>query len=190
MKHYSYQSQVVSSLSLLDLRPPEQTHDDLSENHTVNSYPALTYLVHLKEEVARQLRRMQQMQVVQLSKSPWARSVVLMQKKDGSHRFCLVYTVLNDVTKADHYPLPRIDDLLDKLGKAKFFPSLDLASGFHPDSQEKTAFSTPFDLFKFRVIPFGLKNTPSIFQKFMQQVLLGVNLDDGSSFVTAYIDDL
>ena len=86
MKHYSYQSQGVSSLSLLDLRPPEQTHDDLSESHVVNSYPTLTYLVHLKEEVARQLCRMQQMQVVQPSKSPWASSVVLVQKKDGSHR--------------------------------------------------------------------------------------------------------
>ena len=104
MKHYSYQSQVVSNLSLLDLRPPKQTQDDLSESHTVNSYPAMTYLVHLKEEVVRQLHRMQQMQVVQPSKSPWASSVVLVQKKDGSHRFCIVYTVLNDITKADNYP--------------------------------------------------------------------------------------
>ena len=169
MKHYSYQSQGVSSLSLLDLRPPEQTNDDLSESHTVNSYPALTYL---KEEVARQLRRMQQMQVVQPSKSPWASSVVLVQKKDGSHHFCIDYRGLNDVTKADNYPLSRIDDLLDKLGKAKFFSTLDLASGFwqihvHPDSQEKTAFSTPFGLFEFRVMPFGLKNAPSVSQKLM-----------------------
>ena len=109
--------------------------------------------------------------------------------------FCIDYRGLNDVTKADNYPLSRIDDLLDKLGKAKFFPTLDLASEFwqihvHPDSQEKTVFSTPLGHFEFRVMPFGLKNAPSVFQKLMQQVLLDVNQDDRPSFVTAYIDDV
>ena len=98
-----------------------------------------------KEEVVRQLRKMRQLQVIQPSKSPWASPVVLVHKKDGSHHFCVDYRGLNDVTKADNYPLPRIDDLLDELGKAKFFSTLDLVSGFwqirvHPDSQEKTAF--------------------------------------------------
>ena len=87
--------------------------------------------------------------------------------------FCIDYRGMNDVTKADNYPLSCIDDLLDKLGKAKFFSTLDLASGFwqirvHPDSQEKTAFSISFGLFKFRVMPFGLKNAPSVFQRLMQ----------------------
>ena len=148
-----------------------------------------------KEEVARQLRKMQQLQVIQPSKSPWASPVVLVQKKDGSHGFCVDYRGLNDVTKADNYPLPCIDDLLDELGKAKFFSTLDLASGIwqirvHTDSQEKTAFSTPFGLYEFKVMPFGLKDAPSVFQRLMQQVLSGVNPDDGPSFVTAYIDDL
>ena len=118
-----------------------------------------------------------------------------MQKKDGSHHFCINYRGLNDVTKADNYPLPHIDDLLDELSKAKFFSTLDLASRFwqirvHPDSQEKTAFSTPFNLYEFRVMPFGLQNAPSVFQRLIQQVLSGVNPNDGPSFVTAYIDDL
>ena len=77
-----------------------------------------------KEEVARQLRKMQQLQVIQPSKSPWASPVVLVQTKDGSHRFCVNYRGLNDVTKADNYPLMRIDDLLDELS------TLDLASSF------------------------------------------------------------
>ena len=96
---------------------------------------------------------------------------------------CIDYRGMNDVTKADNYPLSCIDDLLDKLGKAKFFSTLDLASGFwqihiHPDSQEKTVFLTPFGLFEFRVMPFGLKNAPGVSQKLMQEVLLGVNQDD------------
>ena len=66
-----------------------------------------------REEVARQLEKMQEMAVIQLSRSPWSSPVVLVRKKDGSHRFCVDYCKLNSVTKADTYPLPRIDDLLD-----------------------------------------------------------------------------
>jgi len=73
--------------------------------------------------------------------------------------------------------------------------TLDLASGFwqihvHDDSQEKTPFSTPFGLFEFRVMPFGLKNAPSVFQQLMQQVMPGINPESGPSFVAAYIDNL
>ena len=102
------------------------------------------------------------------------------------------YRKLNSVTKADNYPLPRIDDLP---GKSKCFSTLDLASGFwqikvYPNSQEKTAFSIPQGLFEFRVIPFGLMNAPSVFQRLMQQVVTDINPVDGPTFLTAYIDDL
>ena len=71
----------------------------------------------------------------------------LMRKKDGGMRFCVDYRQLNSVTKKDTYPLPRIDDLLDQLGNARFFSTLDLAAGYWqirmaPESQEKTAFVT------------------------------------------------
>lgn len=99
------------------------------------------------------------------------------------------------MTKADTFPLPRIDDLLDQLGKSRYFSTLDLSSGFwqikiHPDSIEKTAFSTPQGLYEFRVMPFGLTNVPSVFQRLMQQVLMGLNPESGPSFVSAYIDDI
>jgi len=99
------------------------------------------------------------MNVVQPSKSSWASPVVLL--KNGSFRLCVDYQSLNHVTKSDNFPLPRIDDLFDELGKAKFFSTLDLVSGFwqicvHSDSQEKTAFSTQFGLFEFQVMPLGL----------------------------------
>jgi hypothetical protein len=83
-----------------------------------------------RQEVAKQLDKMQRDGVIQPSQSPWASPVVLVQKKDGSHRFCVDYRGLNSVTKLDTFPLPRIDDLLDQLGESKYFSTLDLASGF------------------------------------------------------------
>lgn len=65
----------------------------------------------VREEVARQLKVMQEAHVIQPSMSPWASPVVMVRKKDGSHRFCIDYRRLNAVTKSDTYPLPRIDDL-------------------------------------------------------------------------------
>ena len=149
----------------------------------------------VRQEVARQLKEMQETGVIQPSTSPWASPIVLVRKKDGSLRFCIDYRHLNSVTKVDTYPLPRIDDLLDQLGKAKYFSTLDLASGYwqipvHPDSQEKTAFVTTRGLFEFRVMPFGLRNAPAAFQRLMERVLMGLNPEDGADFVDAYIDDV
>ncbi|KAL5481622.1 hypothetical protein EMCRGX_G021819 [Ephydatia muelleri] len=117
------------------------------------------------------------------------------KEKDGAHRFCVDYRGLNEVTKADGFPLPRVDDLLDQLGHSRYFSTLDLAAGFwqirmHPDSKEKTAFATPQGLFEFQVMPFGLMNSPAVFQRLMQQVLAGLNPAEGPEFVSVYIDDI
>lgn len=133
--------------------------------------------------------------MIQPSNSPWASPVVMVRKRDGTHRFCVDYRELNSVTKADTFPLPRIDDLLDQLGAARYFSTLDLASGYwqirmHPDSVEKTAFTTPHGLHEFRVMPFGLTNAPGVFQRLMERVLAGLNPPDGAAFVVVYIDDV
>ena len=72
----------------------------------------------VRQEVCKQLEEMQKNGVIQPSNSPWVSPVVLIRKKDGSHRFCVDYRGLNTVTKADTFPLPRIEDLLDQLGKS------------------------------------------------------------------------
>ena len=149
----------------------------------------------VRQEVTKQLRDMQKNGVIQPSASPWSSPVVMVKKKDGSHRFCVDYRGLNARTKPDAFPLPRIDDLLDQLGGAKYFSTLDLASGFwkiqmEPQSRVKTAFTTPHGLYEFLVMPFGLTNAPAVFQRLIQKVISGLNPADGGDFVAAYLDDI
>jgi hypothetical protein len=149
----------------------------------------------VRQEVARQLKNMQEEGVISPSSSPWASPVVLVRKKNGSHRFCVDYRNLNAVTKRDRYPLPRVDDLLDQMQKAQYFTTLDLSAGYwqirvHKKSREKTAFVTPQGQFEFLVMPFGLANAPSVFQRLMQKVLAGLNPEGGPDFVSVYIDDI
>ena len=99
----------------------------------------------VQREVSQQLAEMQKNGVIEPSSSPWASPNVLVKKRDGTHRFCVDYRGLNAVTTPDSFPLPRIDDLLERLGESKYFSTIDLASGFwqirvHPSSQPKTAF--------------------------------------------------
>ena len=148
-----------------------------------------------RKEIAHLLWSMQEQGVIRPSSSPWASPVVLVRKKDGSLRFCIDYWNLNSVTKGDTFLLPRIDDMLDQLGKSKFFSTLDLAAGYwqvqvHSDSCEKTAFITHQGLYEFSVMPFGLKNALAVFQRLMQRVLMGLNPDEGPSFVSVYLDDV
>ena len=93
------------------------------------------------------------------------------------------------------FRLPRIDDLLEQLGKSKFFSTLDLAAGYwqvqiHPSSKEKTAFIIHKGLYQFNVMPFGLRNAPAVFQCLMQKVLAGLQQDTEPPFVSVYLDDI
>ena len=148
-----------------------------------------------RQEIARQLDEMQNNNIIKPSESLWASPVVLVKKRDGTLRFCVDYRGLNCVTKPDVFPLPRICDLLDQLGKSKYFTTLDLKSGYwqikvQTNSQEKTAFITHKGLFEFRVMPFGVKNAPAVFQCLMQQVLSGLQSESGIGFMPVYLDDV
>ncbi|CAF1512760.1 unnamed protein product [Didymodactylos carnosus] len=101
--------------------------------------------------------------VIRPSSSPWSSPVVLIKKKDGSPRFCMNYRRLNLITERDVYPLPRIDDIIDKLAGSQYFTTLDLKAGYWQISidehdKKKTAFVTTDGLYEFNVLPFGLSN--------------------------------
>jgi len=126
--------------------------------------------MHQQGTVCQHVNDMLQHGVVQPSSSPWAAPIFLVKKKDGTTRFCVDYRKLNDVTRKDAYPLPRIDETLDALAGAKMFTTLDLAGGYWQGEvdvahREKTAFTTHHGLFEFQVMPFSLCNAPGTFQR-------------------------
>lgn len=109
---------------------------------------------------------------IQPSVSPYGAPVLFIKKKDGSMRMCIDYRMLNKITVKNHYALPRIDDLLDRLQRAVIFTKIDLWSGYHQirillEDIYKTAFCTRYGHYEFRVLPFRLCNTPATFMRLM-----------------------
>ena len=142
-------------------------------------------------ELERQIQDLLNQGFIRPSVSPYGAPVLFVPKKNGQWRMCVDYRALNKQTIKDKFPLPRIDELLEKLGKAKVFTAIDLASGYHQigveqGSIEKTAFRTSRGQYEFIVMPFGLTNAPSVFQRLMNKIFaaeLGVS-------ILVYLDDI
>ena len=123
--------------------------------------------------------------VIEPSTSSWNSPVLVVPKKPDSNgkprsRMVIDYRNLNSKTVKDSYPLPNINDILDELGNSEYFSIFDLAMGFNqipmdPKTAEKTAFSTPYGHYQYRIMPFGLCNAPATFQRMMDKVLLGLH---------------
>ena len=144
-----------------------------------------------REEARNIIKEMENEGIIEPSNSPWTSPVVLVKKKDNTLRFCVDYRLLNDVTKKDSYPLPRIDDTLDNLEGCKLFSTLDLKSGYwqvglETKAKEKTAFSIGEGLWQFTVMPFGLCNAPATFERLMENVLKGLSWET----CMVYLDDI
>lgn len=143
------------------------------------------------EAVKSHIHQLLQTQVIRESCSPYASPIVLVRKKDNSLRMCVDYRQLNLKTRKDAFPLPRIEETLDMLCGARWFSTMDLASGYNQvpvteKDKAKTAFCTPFGLFEWNRMPFGLCNAPSTFQRLMQR-MFG---DQQCQSVLLYLDDI
>ena len=139
----------------------------------------------MKEEVAYLLRN----GLAKPSSSPWASPCILVPKPNGKVRLCTDFRKVNSVTIKDSYPLPRIDDIIDAVGNAKFLTQIDLVKGYYQIPLTKrakliSAFVTPFGLFEYTRLPFGMCNAPATFQRVVNEAIQGL---EG---IYAYLDDI
>ena len=146
------------------------------------------------ERANQEVRDLLALGMIQPSLSPWASGIVMVKKKSGELRFCCDFRPLNEVTIKDAYPLPRIDESLSRLGKAKIYTSIDLAWAFwqipvRKADRQKTAFACELGLFEWRRMPFGMCNASATFQRAIARALQRIVNREGS-MVMAYIDDI
>ena len=153
--------------------------------------PMFRYSPRELQEIETQVRDLLAKGLIEPSISPYGAPVLFVHKKDGGLRMCTDYRALNKVTVRNQFPLPRIDDLLDRLNGATVFTSLDLLSGYHQIRLQdtdvvQTAFNTPFGLYQYRVLPFGLCNAPAVFQNTMNNIFRPFL----NKCVLIYLDDI
>ncbi len=157
--------------------PPERETDHQIHLESGHSPPwKRPYRLTQKEqdELKTQLEDLLEKGFIRPSNSPFGAPVLFVKKKDGSFRMCIDYRALNKITIKDKYPLPMIDDLLDRLCGATIFSKIDLKKGYYQvrvadEDIPKTAFCTRYGSFEFLVLPFGLTNAPPTFVRMMNE---------------------
>ena len=127
--------------------------------------------------------------IIEPSDSSWSSPCVLVPKSDGTLHFCTDFHKLNALSQTDSYPLPRIEDCIDRIGSSKYVTKMDLLKGYWQvpltdRAKQLSAFVTPYGLYQYRVMPFGLKNAPATFQRMINKLLGRM---EGCE---AYIDDV
>ncbi|KAL3708702.1 hypothetical protein TMatcc_006686 [Talaromyces marneffei ATCC 18224] len=128
---------------------------------------------------------------IEPSNAPFASPIIMAEKPGGGLRFCVDYRKLNQLTKKDRYPLPLIDEVFERLNRARIFTKLDIRQGFHrirmhPESEDLTTFRCRYGTYKYKVMPFGLTNGPATFQRLVNDLFM----DCLDQFLIAFVDDL
>lgn len=160
----------------------------LKSNKIVNYRPYRLAPIE-REKVKQIIDDLLEKRIIQESESEYASPILLVKKKDGRDRLCVDYRALNQIIEKERYPLPLIEDQIDRLGKAKYYIAIDMNNGFYqiaiePESTKYTAFVTPDGHFEFLKMPFGICNGPSVFQKAITKAVKDLK------FILVYIDDL
>ena len=161
---------------------------------TGNSSPVRSYPYRIvpgwKDDLKAEIMKLLKQGIIQPSQSLWTSPMVPVRKSNGSIRLCIEYRKLNAATVDDPYEMLRIGDLLVEVAEARWISKLDLNQGFYQipmdrDSMAKTTFCSPWGKFAFTHMPFGLKNVPATFQRYMD-----VALREQSDVSNTYIDDV
>ena len=186
-------AEILSEFSHLFPDVPSRTDQEYHDVDVGNAQPMKQHPYRLNPEKQACLRKEVQYLLdndfAEPSKSNWSSPCILVPKADGTYRLCTDYRKVNSVTKTDTYPIPRIDDCIDKVGNSKIVSKFDLLKGFWQvpltdRAKEISAFVTPDGLFQYKVMPFGMKNSPATFQRLINQVTSEIQGCD------AYIDDV
>lgn len=180
-----------------ETKPLGKTH--LAEHHidTGDHPPIRQRCYRLSPEKQKALRtevdEMLKLDVIEPCESPWLSPVIVTPKKDGTWRFCVDSRKLNSITRKDAYKLPLISDILDNLKNCKYLSSIDIAKAFweiplRKEDRPKTAFHVPGrGMYQFKVMPFGLTNAPATQQRFLDNLLSDLMLDNT---IFCYLDDI
>ncbi|GBM66221.1 Transposon Ty3-I Gag-Pol polyprotein [Araneus ventricosus] len=163
----------------------------LTSDIPINSSPRRFPIIE-KEIINQQIEQWLKDKIILPSTSEYSSPVVLVKKKDGSSRLCIDYRRLNKITVREHFPLPLIDDLLDRLQSANIFTTLDLKNAFFhvdidPSLKKYTSFVTDTGQYEFNKMSFGLSNSPSVFQRYIYNVFRDLIKEN---VVMIYFDDL
>ena len=164
---------------------------DVGHAKPIRQRPYRLPWVH-RDAVKKELDMMLKHGIIEESSSEWAQPIVVVPKKGSSEvRLCIDFRKVNQVAKLDSYPLPRNEDLIDKMAQAKYISTMDLSRGYWQipltdESKDKTAFTTPFGLWQFVTMPFGLADAQATCQRLVDTKLIR-GLEDHAA---AYVDDL
>merc|ERR1711911_534299 len=141
-------------------------------------------------KMEQEINKLEEQNIIEPSMSPWSFPLISVPKKDGGRRLCVDFRKLNSLTPDDKYPMPHLADLINSVGKSKFFSNMDLMMGFHQiplseKSKQYTAFSTNDGLYHYTKILMGLKSAPQTFVRLMNQVFKGLL----GKIIHVYMDD-
>ena len=142
-----------------------------------------------KELLDKEVQYMLKNDIIEESQSNWSSPCILVPKHDGGFRFCTDFRKVNNKTKSDSFPIPRIADCIDQIGNAKFVSTFDMLKNYWQvpltqRAREIAAFVTPSGLYQYKVMPFGMKNAPATFQRMVNKLVRDIDGCEG------YIDDV
>ena len=164
-------------------------HDvDLGDSAPIKQHPYRVSPMK-KELLDKEVQYMLKNDIIEESQSNWSSPCILVPKHDGGFRFCTDFRKVNDKTKSDSFPIPRIADCIDQIGNAKFVSTFDMLKGYWQipltqRAREISAFVTPSGLYQYKVMPFGMKNAPATFQRMVNKLVRDIDGCEG------YIDDV